>query len=311
MNQETERYIRAVAEFRSISKAAKHTGISQPAISSQIRKAEDELGVTIFDRSSHPLELTREGELVLRYFDKLNALQDSFREDVRGVDTLERGYLKIGGTSTFNAVYLPDTIRTFTKRYPGIQVEVLDGNVEELRNMALSGDIDFFISSPTHEGSGLHFEKFLESRIYLCVPKSAELPKEVLAGEIPYDQIDAEGRQPETPLSAFRDLPIIRLDGKRNLGAMLDRLMNKEGLEKKITLQADQSITSYLLTIKGVGVSLMSGVDIRNIPFADRPRFFMVDNEICRREMYLVYREDHILPASAKAFMKLLKQHET
>lgn len=303
MNRETERYIRAVAELRSISKAAKHTGISQPGISSQIRKAEEEFGATIFDRSSHPLEVTQEGELILRYLDKLDALDDSLREELRGAGSLDHGYLRIGGSSAFNFVYLPETIKSFTRKYPGIQIEIFDGNIEELKNMALSGDIDLFISSPTQGRSGLHFEKFLESRIYLCVPSSAKLPSEVLKNEIPFDQIDAPGRQAETPLSAFKDLPFIRLDGKRNLGAMLDQLMKKEGLEKKINLQVDQAVTSYMLTIKGVGVSLMSGVDIQNIPFSIKPRLFMVDNDICRREMYLAYREGHILPSPAKAFI--------
>lgn len=308
MNLETEKYVRAVARLRSISKAAKQTGISQPAISSQIRKAEEELGVTIFDRSSHPLEITQEGQLALRYLDSLDRLRDTFRENVRGIGQLETGYLRIGGTSTFNIVYLPEAIRAFNSRYPGIEIEVFDGNIGELKTRTLSGDIDFFISSPTQSAGGLHFEKFLESRVYLCVPGSAELPPRALEGEISFDEIDSEKRQPETPLSLFRDLPFIRLDGSRNLGSMLDRLMEKEGLEKKITLQADQTITSYLLTIKGVGVSLMSGIDIRNIPFAEKPRFFMVDNDICRREMYLVYREGHTLPAAARAFMDQLKE---
>lgn len=309
MNRETEKYIRAVAQLRSISKAAKHTGISQPAISAQIRKAEEEFGVTIFDRSSHPLEITQEGELVLKYFDKLDELENSLREDLRGVDSLEHGYLRVGGTSTFNAVYLPQAIKVFKQRYPGIRIDIIDGNVEELKNLTLSGDVDLFISSPTQTPGGLHFQKFLESKIYLCVPQDAKLPDEVLANEIPLCRIDAEGDQPEVQLAAFEDVPFIRLDGKRNLGAMLDQLIAREGLDKKkITLQADQTITSYILTIKGVGASLMSGIDIRNIPFTDHPRFFMIDNKICRREMYLVYREGHIMPASARAFIGTMKE---
>lgn len=71
-------YILAVSEEQGFSRAAEKYYISQPALSKTVRKAEQKLGVTLFDRGSVPLKLTPEGARVIEYFRRLQGVQRSF-----------------------------------------------------------------------------------------------------------------------------------------------------------------------------------------------------------------------------------------
>ena len=320
MTDEIINCIRTVSQEKSFSKAAKKLSVSQPAISSQIRKAEKELGVTIFDRTSHPLSLTQEGQTLLDYLNRRDLLEKDFREKLRSLNNLEGGKLRIGGTSAFNFVYIPGMVSEFSKRYPGVDIQIMDGNIAQLRHEVLDGNLDMFISSPTDMRSGLHFEPLTDTKIYLCIPPGTELTDELRKAEVPFNRLDAPGDDPEVTLSMFlnleapdgwdmsKGLPIIRLSPERNLGKMLDELMERDGITERIPIMADQAVTAYIMTMKGVGACLMSGIDIRSFPLKEQPHCFMLSNRICRRTMYLVWKEGSVLSPAAQAFADLLRE---
>lgn len=318
MTDEIRNYIRVVLQEKSFSRAAKKLAVSQPAISAQIRNAEKELQITIFDRKTRPLGLTQEGRVLLEYLDKRDLLEQDFREKLRSMGSLEGGMLRIGGTSAFNIAYVPDMVSKFSARYPGIDIHVMEGNPERLRRELLDGNLDLLISSPSDIQSGLHFEPLAETKIYFCLPPGAKLPEELQKAEIPYEELDAPGEDPEVTLPMFRSvarlngwdlskgLPIIRLSPKRNLGWMLDELLKRDQVTGRIPVMVDQAVTAYIMTMKGAGTCLMSGIDIRSFPLKERPRCFMLSNEICRRRMFLVWKEGLTLSPAAQAYADLL-----
>lgn len=322
MTGEIRTYIRTVLQEKSFSKAAKKLAISQPAISAQIKNAEKELQITIFDRKTRPLTLTQEGKVLLEYLDRKNLLEQDFREKLRSMGSLESGLLRIGGTSAFNIAYVPDMVSKFSARYPGIDIHVMEGTPERLRRELLDGNMDLIISSPSDIQSGLHFEPLTETKIYFCLPPGAKLPPELQRAEIPFEALDVPGEDPEVTLPMFRSvadlngwdlsegLPIIRLSPERNLGRMLDELLKRDQVTGRISVMVDQAVTAYLMTMKGAGTCLMSGIDIRSFPLKERPHCFMLSNQICRRRMYLVWKEGLALSPAAQAYAELLRGSE-
>ena len=320
MTDETINCIRVVLQEKSFSRAAKKLSVSQPAISLQVKKAEKELNITIFDRTSHPLRLTQEGQALLDYLNRRDLLEKDFRSRLRSLSSLERGVLRIGGTSAFNIAFVPEMVSEFSKRYPGVDIQVMDGTIAQLRRELLDGNLDLSILSPTEMRSGLHFEPLTETKIYYCLPPDIVLNEELSRLEIPYDRLDAPGDDPEVTLPMFqnlaepngwdlsRGLPIIRLSPERNLGQMLDELMKRDSVTDRIPVMVDQAVTAYIMTMRGVGTCLMSGIDIRSFPLKERPHCFMLSNRICRRMMYLVWKEGTALSLAAQAYIDLLKE---
>ena len=320
MTDESINCIRTVVQEKSFSRAAKKLSVSQPAISLQIKKVEKELDITIFDRKSHPLSLTQEGETLLEYLNQRDLLEKDFRERLRSLSSLERGTLRIGGTSAFNLAFVPDMVSRFSELYPGVDIKVMDGTIAQLRREILDGNLDLSILSPTQMRSGLHLEPLKETKIYYCLPPHIKLSPELAGLEIPFDRIDAPGEDPEATLPMFRDLaqangwdpvrglPVIRLSPERNLGQMLDALLDRDQVEDRIPVMVDQALTAYIMTLKGVGTCLMSGLDIRSFPVKEHPHCFMLSNLICRRMMYLAWKEGAVLSPAAKAYVNLLRE---
>lgn len=89
-------YIETIAEMKNITAAAEKLEMSQPALSARLKKTEELLGTSIFDRSRQPLELTEAGKLYLRYANKLTALNKEFMKHISDIENLRRGALTIG-----------------------------------------------------------------------------------------------------------------------------------------------------------------------------------------------------------------------
>ena len=170
MEKKTVNYIKAIAEMRSISAAAESLGISQPALSAHLKKTEAEVGAVLFDRSRQPLELTEAGQAYLNYLERTHSLEKELEQTIADIEGLETGSLTIGGAGFFNIAYIPRAVGAFAKDYPGVNIEIVDGNVPFLATEALKGRLDLFITPDADEPDRFVYEELLKERVYLAVP---------------------------------------------------------------------------------------------------------------------------------------------
>ena len=102
--------------MRSISAAAESLGISQPALSSHLKKVESEIGTVLFDRSRQPLELTEAGRAYLEYLDRALSLEKEMEQTISDIEGLETGSITVGGAAFFNVAYLPKAVGIFARK---------------------------------------------------------------------------------------------------------------------------------------------------------------------------------------------------
>src|SRR5580698_1960236 len=137
------RYVVAVARTRNFSRAAEQCHVSQPSLSQQIQKLEDELGEQLFDRMKREAKLTSHGEAFLHRAIRILEEVDAAKREATDARDLLRGKVTIGVLPTIAPYLLPDAMAEFTEKYPGVEIVVQEDTTARLVKLALACEIDF------------------------------------------------------------------------------------------------------------------------------------------------------------------------
>lgn len=167
-----------VAKCGSISKAAKETFSSQPAISKSIKKLEEELGTQLFYRNLNGVELTGKGKELLYFVEKSYNNLIIAERNMLETENLQRGKLSIGMPSNIGSFFLFDKIIEFHKKYPNIEVTIITGSTSKLISLLDSHQVDFVIdTSPIIIGTanGLKIKKLKEAQYCFIAKKDTDL----------------------------------------------------------------------------------------------------------------------------------------
>ncbi len=140
------RYFVAVAEQGSVSKAARHVHVSQPALSRQIRDLEADLGVPLFDRVGRRIELTAEGEDLLRHGRDVLAQAESVRERARALRGGIVGVLRLGATPQATQSVFAGFLKRYARLRPGIEVQLTEEGGIRLAELVEEGALHLAIS---------------------------------------------------------------------------------------------------------------------------------------------------------------------
>jgi DNA-binding transcriptional LysR family regulator len=143
----------AVVDLRSFTKAAAKLGVTQPAVSAQIKRLQFLLGGDLFDRSVHGVSLTPHGEMVVSYARRLLSINDQI---VHIGDKGPRPELvvRVGTPSEYIASILPGILAQFRERWPGVRFIVKTDFYDSLARQLRGGDIDLMIGlsmTPPHD----------------------------------------------------------------------------------------------------------------------------------------------------------------
>lgn len=145
----------AVVDLRSYTKAASFLGITQPAVSAQIKRLQFLLGADLFDRRVQGVSLTPHGQAVVSQARRLLSINDQILAlDTRGGDGKSELVIRIGTPSDFVASFLPDTLARFRARWPEVRFSVRTQPYDPLLRQLHNGDIDVVIAlsmAPPHD----------------------------------------------------------------------------------------------------------------------------------------------------------------
>lgn len=294
-------YIRAIARFQSISAAAEELGISQPALSTYLKKKEEQVGDVIIDRSKTPFTLTEVGKAFLAFEDAQEELERDFARKVSDIRNLKSGSLVIGGAASFNAAFLPPAITAFSNEFPGVDIQIVDDTVPNLETRALAGEIDVFLTPETKRDE-FDYARLLEERAFLCVP--AEWP---VASELPQAGDDGLAPIGEDGLRALEAHPFIMLHGDQQIGKMMQALLDLHGIRPERIIFAEQTLTSFALTLGGAGVSLATEGTLGDYRRQNKYRLFVPEGIPASRTLYAATPRNRFVSNAAREFTARLK----
>jgi LysR family transcriptional regulator, low CO2-responsive transcriptional regulator len=136
---------RAVARHLNYTRAADDLHLTQPAVSRQVQLLENTLGVQVFERVGRRIRLTDAGADVLSYAQRIGQLQDELEAVLSARNGLQRGSLRLIGTTTAGEYLLPPLVADFRRSHPGIQVALRVGNREEVLSALANGEVDLAV----------------------------------------------------------------------------------------------------------------------------------------------------------------------
>lgn len=139
------RYFAKAAETLSFSDAARFLSIAQSTLSQQIKQLEDELGTMLFIRNSHAIRLTEAGEAMLPFALRTLNEAEACADRIHDLQKLLTGTLNIGVTHSFSPI-LTESVISFMRMYPGIKLNVIYKQMNELMDMLAKRNIDFVLA---------------------------------------------------------------------------------------------------------------------------------------------------------------------
>lgn len=162
-------YLIAIAEEKSISKAAERLYMAQSSLSQFLTNYERDLGYRLFVRTSNGVRPTESGQLLLEYAYHTISEYHRVQDKMQDVSKLNAGHVILGISSFRGSYLLPPVLNAFHMTYPNIHVQIVEKNSMALEQYLMNGDIDLALLARPEKGSRLHVFDLLKDEICLVL----------------------------------------------------------------------------------------------------------------------------------------------
>ncbi len=291
--KQLEAFVR-VAELQSFTRAARQLYMSQPAISFQIKALEEDLSVTLLQRSERKVALTEAGRLLypeakqmLGHYNKIKAGLDALRG-------LKAGHMIIGASTIPGEYLLPGIIGSFRSKYPGVRVNLRIAGSGDVLKWLQERDIDLGVIGAIGEQDNVEFTKWLDDELVLVVP-----PGHRWSGKT----IDIS--------ELLGEKLILREEGSGTRKSMFN-ILEKQGLcIDDLTVEMELGSTRSVISAvqAGMGIALVSNWAAADIIEAGKLGETKLKGINLTRSFYLARYHPGIANYATDAFVDMLKEY--
>ncbi|HSH88712.1 MAG TPA: LysR family transcriptional regulator [Ramlibacter sp.] len=284
------RYFEEVAAQKSIRRAAERLNIAPSAVTRQIARFEEQLGISLFERLPRGVRLTAAGEMMLAHVRRMN---QEFSAAVAQVDALKgmrRGHVRVGVLQYMSARIVPELIVDVSRGHPGLSYTVQTGNSAELADAVVRGDLD----------------------IALCWKPAASLPvRNVRVFSVQVGVVVAADHELATRermrVAECLTYPLIIQSQETVLRRMIEDVARGGSRRVMPFVETNSIATIVALLLAGAGISIMTRATVqdelargllRHIPISDRG--------ISSVPLSLFVRADRTLSPSVSMLLELL-----
>ncbi|AKG35362.1 LysR family transcriptional regulator [Paenibacillus durus] len=283
-------YVLQIANERNFSRAAEKLHIAQPSLSQQLSKLEKELGVMLFQRNTSTVELTHAGR---KFVDQAQIIIDAvelLRQEMNDISELRTGRVVVGSMPITGAHLLPYVLPVFKRKYPEIDITLLEDSSMNLEKLTASGQTDLSLLSLPLEIPALAYEILGEERIDLAVP-----PEHPLAARL------STGRR--TSMEELKGESFIVLKEGQGFRKMTMDLCREAGFDPSIVFESNNMETIQSLVAAGMGVTLVPRFISRAPRSEFVPVYLPLAEPVPSRTLVVAYRRGRYLSKAAEAFI--------
>lgn len=229
----------AVAGAGSFSAAAEQIPMAQPAVSIAIRKLEDELQLTLFDRSGRRIQLTAEGERLLQQAQAILQQVEALQASAGSLQQLLQGELSIACPSMLATYFLPDLLSGFLSQYPGLSASVTQAGTEEIEALLLRDEIEVGVTTADATTQELELVPLVNEQMVVCV-----------AEDHPW------ARRRYLNVKDLHRTPMVVYESGYFIRAQLDALCRQHEIRPELRIQSNFLPLLVRMVKQGVGVTV-------------------------------------------------------
>ena len=282
------RYIVALSEERSFTRAAGKVLVAQPALSQQIAKLEAELGLPLVDRTTRRVAMTEAGDRLVEHARRVLKQVDVAREDLADLVGLRTGRLTIGASRTVGALDLSALLAEFHRRYPAVDLAVREdlsiSLVRELRADEL--DLAFITVPAGSPAEGLGLRVVSSEELVAVLPRNHDL-----------------AARRTLRVSDLQAQTIVAFRGGATIRQRLDEAADRAGFALRVAFETNEVGRMRALVAAGLAIAVLPRSDAEQpgppttaVPF-DEPDF--------RHTVYMSWRSGRHHSPAAQAFIDL------
>ncbi len=285
------RYLVALAEEGNFTRAAASAHVAQPALSQQIRRLEDELGLALVERTTRRVALTEAGGMLVvrarRILTELEAASAEL-EAVRGMYT---GHVTLGAMHTMGPVDLSLAVAMFAERHPEVLFTVREQSSEEMAEMLRVDELDLAFLSVTErvESHGLGLHRLVLEELVAVLPPGHPL-----------------ARRRQLRMADLADEPFISFRAGARLRELLMSAGHEAAFEPRVTLESNESQRIRRLVSRGLGVAILPRSDAEG-PGAEVGVVTLTEPRL-ERDITLAWREGRRHAPAAAEFLDLARE---
>lgn len=280
-----------LASQKSYTKAAELLFISQPALSMQIKKFEDELGMKLFDRVGNKNILNENGKLLYGFTQKIFATIEEAEHQLMNKTDCISGTINIGGSNTSGAYILPKIIGIFKRMYPHVNVNLHVSDTNEIAHMISDNQLDFAINGGVLDySSNIHVERLMEDKVMLIAS-----PENELSGK---EYIQCDELAPYNFITHERHSQLYRLT---------ERLIREMNIPSEITMTFGNIDAIKQAVAANLGVALIPQTSITFELKLGIIKELRIRDRNWTYPYSLIYNNNHYLSPAVKKLIELVR----
>ncbi|MEK8033165.1 LysR family transcriptional regulator [Ideonella sp. DXS29W] len=280
----------AIAETRSITRAADREHLALAAASKRLKDLETRLGVQLFERRARGVEPTEAGRALVRHIRSLNASLHALESEVVEFSRGIKGHLRIAANAAAIAEALPADLATFSREHPQIRISLEDMTSANVQSAVAEGRADVGVFAPPLVDQRLATWPYRAGELAVVLPQGHALAR--ARGGLRFD--------------ALLDCDMVGL----HIGASVHELMLQRALERGRTLNARLQVRGFdaiaQLVGEGLGVAVLPAVVAERFAKLFAIQVRPLDEPWARRRYLLAAQAQEVLPAVVQRFIDLL-----
>lgn len=292
-------YLLAIAENKTLSKAAQSLYVSQPSLTKFLKNEEQSIGATLFNRLEGEYVPTYIGERYLEYAKRIVEAEVAWEAECSDLIRMEKGRLNIAVPVVRSRLLIPDSLTQFHSKYPGVKVQTFEASVavENLLNTRM--DIDLAIYNVQDEPKELDYEIIGESEIVLAVPSVfTKKLRPVLRDDFKYPWLD---------LSQIKTLPLILLDSRQTSSQLIERMLKDNNMLEQVWMRTRSSDVALSMAENGCGCTFAAEEYAIDKEVGDKVKLYSTGDAPTCTKLIAAFRFGQYLPSYIKDYIEILR----
>lgn len=284
---------RIVADRGSFSRAAQELGLSQPAVSNQIRSLEARLGQRLLDRGGRSVEMTPAGEVVYQAALRMLEIQDRLRHDLASITEEISGRLTIGSSTGPGELLLPRLCAEFSALYPDVQLALEVHDTQAVCERVLEGRTEIGFVGAARPQRGLEFEAVITDELVLAAPPDHPVASRGSVGVEELATIPMIVQQKGSGVRAVVEDALAGLGAPRASYAVVMEM----GLQQSVKAAALDGLGVTVISRSAIEREVEQGALVA-VPIVDPP---------LTRDFHAVQRDGRTLSRASSAFLEFAR----